>query len=227
MTDARAWKVEWGSDDGCLDVVFARTRSEARRGADTCGDDPELTDITAKRAPEFDRCKTVAELRQAQLDEGWRFTCFECEHYVDGDGCDTCFDEGEGLGVTRDCAPPPVIDGAAVFCAVSCQLAYYANRGRYAGNRLGVCLDAVEKWPGITIVSSNGSEYPPDERMPGAQIHYSKHERPVGGVDFTFPGGGEYRVHWVRGHGTIRVHGDMADAWERFAAQCKEAANAG
>ncbi len=208
----RAWRVEWDSGEGYIDVVFAESRNAARKAADTCGDYPEWMSIRATRAPQFDACQTVADLRRAQLSEGWQFTCGDCEHRVDDDGCCTCDMDAADAGEDRERAP--VVDGSDVFCDAGCQRSYYSDRGRSAGSRMGVCLDAVDKWPGITIAHSNGCAYRREADV------FSEH--PVGEVAFRFPGGDEYVVRWIRGSKTIQVAADMLPAWKRFAVQCRQ-----
>ncbi len=202
---AVAWKVEWdGSEGTAAEVVFAETAAAALSLADT---DELEEDTRATRVPRFDGCRPGADLARAQLADWWEFGCDDCGHRVDGDGCMQCEEDGEGL--SRD----PFVSGAgAVYCDRGCYLNRYAGFGRSAGNRLGACLDAVEKWPGIEIVSANGIEYSQEK-----EFHNS---RAVGGIDFRFPGGVGV-ARWVRGDARLSVDHRDRDAWMAFAEDCK------
>lgn len=206
---AKAWKVEWEDGEDRCEIVFADTRNEARRAADT--QDAEWLQITAKRAPKFDGLTNPRALSMMQLLEGWWFFCVDCEHKVDVDGCWDCAEEEAG----EDEYAGDRLDGAFVtrngdvFCSEDCYHSWIARIASYRGNRLGVCLDAVERWPGIEIVHSNG--------LRGSNLNSFG---AAGGVTFKFPGG-EHTVDWVRGNPMVTVMQSDAEAWKLFAAECK------
>jgi hypothetical protein len=180
---------EW--DEGS-DIVFADTEQDARSLSEL-GVESEY--LLVERVPEFDilQGKGHDELRAAQLLAGWWFTCSECECHVFEDYHIDDGDEVEGT---------PVIIGDSVYCSADCYETHLECHRRYAENERLVCEEAMQRWPGIEVVSSNGIE------MLDNAV--------VGGAEFRFPGGlGTAR--WTRTSKDVFVQKRDLEAWNNFA----------
>ncbi len=193
-TNHAAWTCTWG-DDHRAEVVHAMDADSARRSCDGYADG--YGDIAVKRSPQFDGL-SGAELTRAQMADGWQMPCTDCEHELYGWGRYDGDDEIHAEPFVRPCG--------AVYCDRSCYLAHARRLGRYAGNRVGVMIDATERWPGIEIVHVIGSAY--SGERPGG---------PVGQVRLRFPGG-RYPATWGRGDRHVYVAQCDAAAWREYAA---------
>lgn len=201
----KAYKVEWDDDEGYARITFASKPSEAKsnvHGFDGC-DNVEWKDLRVRRAPEFDQYLGHKITARIYLDHGWWYTCAGCELHLSHDRETDRIDEGGG---------PYFEHLGKLYCSEACCDARYADIGHRKGAHRGVQIDALDRWPGITIVHANGLTF-------GARG--TEHERtPVGSVAFRFPGG-QGVVHWLRHAPTVDVEQRDVDAWEIFSAQCR------
>lgn len=210
MTELLAYVVSVESDsfdEPEIVVVHAADEADARRrGFREMSDSYDETELTVRRAPEFDGITDPRELSREMLRNGWWFTCSECERRVDSEGGDEEEDDDGELLPPRW---PVVSRGGAVYCSRRCLAEYLRERRRYLENEWNVVAEAVAKWPGIEVVERGGSYF--------SQEKERRSEGPVGRVEFRFPGG-LGTVSWCRGDKTVGVQLRDHEAWEAFEA---------
>jgi hypothetical protein len=203
----KAYKVEWNSDEGFCEVVFASTSAKARAAvtSDYANDVP-YTDRRAARAPEFDEYLGRLMTR-VLLAHGWWHTCAGCDQRISLD------DELDQMSAAADEGDPASESGAyyetangALYHSEECCSRRYREAGATLGRQRGVALDAVERWPGIKVLRSTG--------------HGWRASTAVGFVTFLFPGG-RHPVDWERGDSTVSVTQVDADAWRMFSETCR------
>lgn len=204
MTEV-AYVVEYdGGYDDRSEVVFARNPMEARRlGANEL--DAEEESCTFRRAPEFDGCASHDELRQAQLDAGWWFTCGYCERHVAVG--DTYF---AGENEDEEYEFEPVLWGD-VYC-----------NGWHAGaDAVDHVVRRIRSWEGAEAAI---------ERFPGAVIervnpntfHHERRNELVATVEFRVPPEFQFVFWWQVGDNSLTMSALAQQEWSGYRHWLKE-----
>lgn len=101
----RAWRVD-DDYEGRTVILFATSYPSARRqGAERL--EIDYASAECCRAPEFDG--GIPDTRTLVKNHGWHWSCQNCEHSIDAEGCSKCH---SGLSVFSD---------GLVYCSARCQ----------------------------------------------------------------------------------------------------------
>ncbi len=113
----KAYKISCEDSDHGAEIRFAE-KSKDLRGCRTAMCDCEYIELSARRAPEFDKYSPGPVTAQQCMDEGWYWLCCRCEAHV-------CSDD---VGI--------VIETDHVFCGRECLEKELASIEKFHGQEL-------------------------------------------------------------------------------------------
>lgn len=189
--------------EGHGEVVFARNAMEARRlAAAELNQDEEA--LTVRRAPEFDTCRDLDELRAAQLDHGWWFTCAYCGDQVSQDG--TAFEADD-----YEYPFEPVTRWGDVYCHGWCAGAEAVAHVERRVQKWTVVEAAMERFPGAVICDVSAITY-----------HMQRRNEIVPTVRFQVPPRYDATFTWQLGDETLLMNEYVLEEWNEYRALRKE-----